>query len=288
MIVATLPRATASIERSARSPSDIAGLAVTCLNLELATWPKPGLVSPHDSGSHSDMNADLLRRSAERLKPYFAELAEAGATGAALEALRAIGVAAEAAMLDETGGVNTHRGAIFGLGLLCAAAGLRAEAVSPQCATLGDIVRSVWGPAIAARPIASDSHGAEVLRRHGAAGARGEASRGFPTVYGVGLPAYRDALARWPPGVEAARVQAIFALIAAVEDTNLLHRGGVDGLLFAQAAAAAWLRKGGMSCPDWQRDAVEIHGLFVARRLSPGGSADLLAMTLFADAVEAR
>ena len=85
---------------------------------------------------------------------------------------------------------------------------------------------------------------------------------------------------------DAARVQCCFALVAALGDTNLLHRGGPDGLAYAQRAARAFLDRGGVGAPRWRDDALRIHRAFVERRLSPGGSADLLAMTLFADAWE--
>jgi triphosphoribosyl-dephospho-CoA synthetase len=101
----------------------IADRAVLALLHELAAWPKPGLVSHVDSGSHTDMDAAMMQSSAEALRPFFAELAMAGQEGADMGCLRTIGLRAESAMLAATGGVNTHRGAIFGLGLLCAAAG---------------------------------------------------------------------------------------------------------------------------------------------------------------------
>ena len=97
---------------------------------ELATWPKPGLVSHVDAGSHRDMDGAMLQRSAEVLRPFFVELAHAGWERSGMSHLRAIGLRAEAAMLTATGGVNTHRGAIFGLGLLCAAAGATATSLS--------------------------------------------------------------------------------------------------------------------------------------------------------------
>ncbi|WP_241015220.1 triphosphoribosyl-dephospho-CoA synthase, partial [Burkholderia sp. Ac-20379] len=102
----------------------IAGFAERCLRLEVRTWPKPGLVSHVDQGSHDDMDAATFARSAAAIRPFLAELAQAGAARAEMAALRRIGLRAEHAMLAATGGVNTHRGAIFGLGLLCAAAGL--------------------------------------------------------------------------------------------------------------------------------------------------------------------
>ena len=97
----------------------IATFAVNALKLEVLTWPKPGLVSHVDSGSHHDMNATTLFASAEALRPYFAELFEAAATDAPLHKLQSIGRFAEKSMLIATCGVNTHRGAVFTLGLLC-------------------------------------------------------------------------------------------------------------------------------------------------------------------------
>ena len=97
----------------------IGDLAAASVLLEAEPWPKPGLVSHVDCGSHSDMDARTFRASALALHPFFVALASAGGTG--MDELRAIGLLAEQAMIAATGGVNTHRGAIFGLGLLCAA-----------------------------------------------------------------------------------------------------------------------------------------------------------------------
>ncbi len=260
-------------------PTAIGALARRCLDLELRTWPKPGLVSPRDNGSHDDMDAALLRRSAAVLESSFVALAAAGRDGAGMGGLRAIGLRAEAAMLAATGGVNTHRGAIFGLGLLCAAAG-RSEIA------LGATVRAVWGDAIAANAPSPGSHGTMVARAHDVAGARGEAAGGFHTVYGVGLPALATARRLAPGDANAARVHTLFALLASVADTNLLHRGGAEGLDFAHDAARGFLARGGVGAPDWREAAVGVHRAFVARRLSPGGCADLLAMTLFVATTE--
>jgi triphosphoribosyl-dephospho-CoA synthase len=263
----------------------IATLAVRCLTLEAETWPKPGLVSPIDSGSHADMGIDTFRRSAVALEPYFAALAEAGAQGCTMGRLRLIGLDAEAAMVAATGGVNTHRGAIFGLGLLCAAAGVRTGGLADPGQALGAIVAARWRGGILQGPPLLRSHGGMAWRRYGAGGARREAAQGFPSVYAVGLPALRRGAALTNDD-RAARVEACFALIAHLEDTNLLHRAGLDGLRFAQNAARGFLAEGGVGQPDWLGRASAVHGAFVARRLSPGGSADLLAMSLFVDACE--
>jgi triphosphoribosyl-dephospho-CoA synthase len=276
-------RSLASVRRYARG---IAAHAVDCLVLELETYPKPGLVSHVDAGSHTDMDADTLRRGATALEPYLCALAEAGAQDCGMSRLRIVGIEAEAAMLEATGGINTHRGAIFGLGLLCAAAGARLSGSVETAAPLGSVVARRWGKEILSGPVTLRSHGVEARRRYGAGGARCEAASGFPSVYDIGLPALKQAAIMAPADAEATRVHACFSLIAAVQDTNLLHRGGTTGLCFAQSAARSFLHRGGVSQHDWRVRARTVHEAFVQRRLSPGGSADLLGMSLFVQALE--
>jgi triphosphoribosyl-dephospho-CoA synthase len=267
----------------------IAAAASTALLDELETWPKPGLVSHVDAGSHTDMDAGTFRRSTAAIKPYFSALATAGAAGAQMDDLRKIGIEAEQAMLAATNGVNAHRGAIFGVGLLCAAAGAAVSAKTSSsfavrtCAPseLCDIVRRRWGHAILTGPIPMHSHGTNALRRFGVGGARAEAAAGFPTVLRVGLPALQFGRRLAAGDDSVARVQAFFALLADVDDTNLLHRGGAQGLDYARRAAFSFLADGGVGRPGWLEDAAALHRGFVDRRLSPGGCADLLAITVF-------
>jgi triphosphoribosyl-dephospho-CoA synthase len=295
MIAAHLPLDAFRALADPRDDEVVVGLialaASRALSQELATWPKPGLVSPVDSGSHRDMDAAMLRASIDALHPFFVELALAGRERAGMNQLRAIGLRAEAAMLEATGGVNTHRGAIFGVGLLCAAAGatagLNADGALIISEPLGVTVAQRWGNGIRKGPIPMFSHGTAALRRFGAGGARAEAMGGFPSIYGVGLPALRQGrtLVDDP---SAACVQTCFALIAAVGDTNLLYRGGLAGARYAGDSASAFLRAGGVGAARWRERATRVHHEFVDRDLSPGGCADLLAMTLFVDTLEAR
>jgi triphosphoribosyl-dephospho-CoA synthase len=271
---------------SAQRLTAIAARAADCLRLEVETWLKPGLVSHVDAGSHSDMDADTFRRSTAAIRPYLYDLAEAGAEGRAMGHLRTIGLQAENAMLDATGGINTHRGAIFGMGLLCAAAGARLSGRAGGAKPLGAIVAQRWGREISNGVVLLHSNGQRATRRYGVGGARAEAAEGFPAVYGIGLPALHEGSVLAPGDAEAARVQACFALISALDDTNLLHRGGLSGLHFAQRAAREFLEAGGVGQAGWRDHALAVHRAFVARRLSPGGSADLLAMSLFVQAVE--
>jgi triphosphoribosyl-dephospho-CoA synthase len=270
----------------------VAGIAAGALLAELETWPKPGLVSHIDCGSHTDMDASTFRASLVAITPFLGEMAVAGAMGHGMDKLRYIGLKAEQAMLKETGGANTHRGAIFALGLLSAAAGATwpgtlAAPMQWSAPLLSTTVRRRWGPAIMRGPIPLRSHGTDALRRYGAGGARAQAATGFPHAIDVGLPALRLGRALAPDDPEAARIQCFFALLESLEDTNLLHRGGPEGLRFAQEQAGNFLRGGGVAQRRWRETAAAVHRGFVARRLSPGGCADLLATTLFLDALDA-
>jgi triphosphoribosyl-dephospho-CoA synthase len=266
----------------------IAEAARSSLIEELKTWPKPGLVSHVDCGAHDDMDANTLMRSIEAITPYFEALAQAGAQGAGMGRLRAIGLDAEADMLRATGNVNTHRGTIFGMGLLCAAAGWRKSGMTRPSEPLGRVVACTWGADIIDGPVLLHSHGQRARLRYGAGGARQQAAAGFPCAYEIGLAALAQGERLSQGDAESARVHATFALIAVLEDTNLLHRGGPAGLSFAQAAAAEFLKRGGIGRPDWIADAAAVHAVFTARNLSPGGAADLLAMSLFLARMEGR
>jgi triphosphoribosyl-dephospho-CoA synthase len=260
---------------------ELARLALRCLYAELTLYPKPGLVSLVDNGSHTDMNAATFMRSLFALRHYFARISRAGARGLPFGELKRLGIEAEARMLRATKGINTHRGAIFSLGLLCAAIGrARAEGAALTPAGLRAVLLLGWGKELAAHTVPEEqaSNGLRVATLHGAGGAREEAALGLPAVFETGLPALRAALAAGR-GMQHARIDALFALMARVSDTNVLHRGGATGAAIVREQAQAFVDAGGTQDPHWRERALDCHRLFVARRLSPGGAADLLAAT---------
>ena len=263
--------------------------ALLSLYKEVSLYPKPGLVSPVDSGSHQDMDYSMFLASINSLRDYFQKIASAGASAANFSTLQKLGIEAETRMMQATKGVNTHRGAIFNLGLLCAAAGYlvhRCAQVTPEA--LGVVIADSWGPEILAtgdvKAYAEYSHGQQVTSRYGAHGARHEAVAGFPAARDYGLPAYQAA---WEAiGCrESAAVQALFALMAQLDDTNILWRAGADGLNYVKENAKAFLNSGGVYAQGWKEKAIGIHHEFVRQNLSPGGAADLLGVTLFMKAV---
>lgn len=263
------------------SPAQIGRAATLALRDELLLSPKPGLVTLSSTGSHSDMDARTFMRSLLALRGYFVEIAQLGSELAPFAALERCGIAAEAQMLAATGGINTHRGAVFQLGLLCAAAGAAGAASGASVPITIARIRATliehWGAALrarAARP--STLPGGIAARRLGLRSASEEAAAGFPVVFELALPALRTALARGlrPP---LAQLDVLFHIIAVLDDSNLAHRGGAEGLAFAQRAARDFLAQGGAAAPDGLARALRIGEAFVARRLSPGGAADMLA-----------
>jgi triphosphoribosyl-dephospho-CoA synthase len=259
----------------------IGRMAVQSLYAELTLYPKPGLVSLIDNGSHTDMTAATFMRSLFSLRHYFIRTTLAGFRGAPFAQLKILGIEAEQRMLAVTAGINTHRGAIFCLGLLSAAIGAcHSQYRRLSSHAIRDMLLQQWGDALAGhtQAVNSESHGLLVAQRHGAAGAREEAARGLPSVFEVALPILQQTLASgrsW----EAARIDALFALMAHISDTNVYYRGGQEGASIVKRHAQAFLAAGGTRQPDWKAQAIDCHRVFVAHQLSPGGAADLLAAT---------
>lgn len=261
----------------------IGALATEALRVEARLTPKPGLVDAENNGAHSDMDLPLLLASANALEPWFVVCAREGIRGAGMDELRTIGLAAEAVMLAATGGVNTHKGALFALGLLCAAAGTawvdHRITANDVCARAGAYVApelGAWQAAVGERGVRT--HGERALVKYGLSGARGEAAAGFPTAR-AGLAAYRATVE--VRGTQVALLLALLEMLTHQRDTNLAHRGGADAL----ADVAAWARATALSSTDGALFAALRDGdtWFIERNWSPGGTADLLAVVWFLD-----
>lgn len=257
-------------------------LCLNALRSEVLAWPKPGLVTPVDSGSHHDMHIGTFLKSITALEGTFAEMAMAAAFGEGFQAMMVAGRKAEARMQLATKGANTHRGAIFNLGLLTSASALRQCYPALTGLSCGKVVEREWGEKIlAARTSSVATHGNQVYQRYAKNGARGEASAGFPMVYRFGIPTLNRLLQDGHDD-EQAIVGTLMALIEKVDDSNLLWRGGEEGLAFAQQSARNFNINGGVAQPGWRDQLSVIHRSFVERNLSPGGSADLVAASLVA------
>jgi holo-ACP synthase/triphosphoribosyl-dephospho-CoA synthase len=233
------------------------------------------------------MDLKLFEASIHALVPYFIRCASIGQSTGDLEPeavfpfLREAGIAGEEAMFRATGGVNTHKGAIYTLGILCAAVARlwhtgqtrpTEDAVLSLCAQIAG--------AAAEKDLANaagETAGLRLYRQLGIRGIRGEMADGLPSVSQIALPAFRAALGNGCSPNDAGAV-ALLHLVANVSDTTLYHRGGAEGAAFAASAAKALLEQNPLPSPG---ELEALDDAFISRRLSPGGCADLLAATYF-------
>ncbi|WP_443696986.1 triphosphoribosyl-dephospho-CoA synthase [Pseudomonas sp.] len=265
----------------------LADLAVDALIDEADLSPKPALVDRRGNGAHSDLHLGLMHASALSLWPMFLAMAEAaldiGEVGLPLrEALGRIGRDGEQAMLVTTDGVNTHRGAIWALGLLTAAAALEPQSCTPNAVTLKAAKLALLDDRYAPQPM---SHGAQVAQRYGARGAREEAQLGFPSVLQRGLPQLHKSRQQ-QAGEQNARLDALLAIMTDLADTCVLYRAGPAGLHAMQHGAQAVLDAGGSATLAGRRHLHELDQQLLALNASPGGAADLLAACLFIDRLD--
>ena len=291
--------------RRATLPERISEAAVRALIREAETTPKPGLVDRRNNGSHPDMSLEMLFRSARSLKPYFRECARAGMKleeADAFPTLRALGMEAEKTMLNATGGVNAHKGAIFSLGLLAASAAacLRSFEADAEkiCARAGRMA----APHMEAhfhslRAETAYSFGDRLFLATGLRGARGEAADGFPSVLRIALPALdaeemgnpaevvgnsvtADGNSVMPDAEELSGAYALLRLAVEMDDTTLIRRGGLSRAEAAKREIRALLDSG------LTREKVEtLDDQFIRENLTLGGCADLLACAYFLRAV---
>ena len=284
------------VRSTARNPANstaaarrLARLARQALIAEAELTPKPGLVDRRGVGAHTDLSLDIMRRSAVAIEPYFCRMAilskGARPSQSMREQLALIGRHAEHAMLEATCGSNSHKGAIWALGLLVSAAamydedGARATAVAVKAKDIASFEDRAMPRLV--------SHGDAVARQYGVAGARGEALCGFPHVMKLALPMLRR---RRQQGAmeQIARLDALLSVMSRLDDTCVLYRGGAAALAAAKEGALAVEAAGGSATPLGKRRLNQFERRLLNLNVSPGGSADLLAAALFLDAVERR
>jgi holo-ACP synthase/triphosphoribosyl-dephospho-CoA synthase len=249
---------------------------------EVCTTPKPGLVDRRNPGSHADMDIFTFMASAAALHGYFIACAKAGMEPGCTPAetftkLRRLGLRAEQDMYAATGGVNTHKGAVFTIGILCGAAGRLWKEGGIWNAE--EIFREVSAMTVEAMEAdfrkSGDTVGYRLYAANGTRGIRGEVAEGLPSVANLGLPVYRACRNKGMDKNDAG-VHTLLTLVANVRDTNMLKRGGPD---LARAAAE---KCAGILSGDYCLGDVEaLDDWFMERNLSPGGCADLLAITYF-------
>ncbi len=248
-------------------PYLVADQAENALRSELDTTPKPGLVDKADNGAHKDMDYRIMSAGISALRPWFVRIAVESAHHLDSERVRLAGIEAEKAMLAATGGVNTHKGALFCIGLSVAAASFLAT-------TEGRVTESAFREGVAGLaagiPSSDGTHGAAVRKAHKVSGALDNAREAWPRLFGSWLPFYRSL-----EGDPFRRHKTLLRIITELDDSNILHRRGAVGLELARSAAGRLLEdlsEAGLA--SLNRD-------FIRENISPGGSADMLALTMF-------
>lgn len=255
--------------------------------LEVSTHPKPGLVTRLSNGAHKDMSIFTFMMSSAVLSKAFNDLQDIGQAhrGTLAELfckLRSYGVGAEAELLRVTKGVNTQRGILFAGGIVSAVSGYAMNMGLSRDALLPMIKEMAAG--LVARELKNLDHaamtaGEKLYYKYGITGIRGEVENGFPSVVNYGLPALEDAFDKGAT-INDALVHALIALMTVVEDSNVIWRTDYDTLLEVQRIAKNILSLGSVFTEKGRMAIAETERYFLQRRISPGGSADLLSVTI--------
>lgn len=255
--------------------------------LEVSTHPKPGLVTRLSNGAHKDMSIFTFMMSSAVLSKAFSDLqdigqAHRGSLAELFDKLRSYGVIAEKELLRVTKGVNTQRGILFAGGIVSAVSGyamnmgLNKEALIPL---IKEMATGLVAKELKNCDHAAMTAGEKLYHKYGITGIRGEVENGFPSVLNHGLPALNAALEKGAT-INDALVHTLLALMTVVEDSNVIWRTDYETLLEVQRIAQDILQKGSVFTEKGKMAIAETERYFLQRRISPGGSADLLSITI--------
>jgi triphosphoribosyl-dephospho-CoA synthase len=278
----------------------VAKYAIQSLLYEVSVTPKPGLVDRNNSGAHRDMDFYTFMASSASLPFYFYRCASAGIDFAGKDpsemfrSLRKVGIEAENEMFAATGGVNTHKGLIFSLGVICAAATsvmTEQKTIRPGadniCRKTALMTKGVCRTELELLSKKSElTHGERIFREYGFKGIRGEAEGGFETVRKYSLPLFRMLKTKNEHSLNDILVHVLITLMKFNDDTNIAARHGCDTLEYVKKYAGSILEYGGMFSEKGRKMILEMDNDFIKNNISPGGSADLLAVTVMLDLLD--
>ncbi|MGT2756816.1 triphosphoribosyl-dephospho-CoA synthase CitG [Streptococcus ovuberis] len=275
-------------------------MATKALLYEISLSPKPGLVDRFDNGAHQDMTFSTFIDSILALAPHFCMFLQIGFDYSGedfrqlFELLRQQGIKAEQDMFLATNGINTHKGANFSLAVLLGATGVHLRkhphflddpslfSVSDStaiCQTAAKMCHHLLEADFSQLASKKElSYGEKLYLRYGIKGPRGEAADGFPTLRNQALPFFREKLNH--KDAELAQLQLLTYLMSLVEDGNLIHRGGLEAWETVKEECSALLQQT-LDKIAFIQQLKQYNALLISRHLSPGGSADLLALTFY-------
>lgn len=250
-------------------------IAVRALYDEVALYPKPGLVSFIDNGAHDDMDGELFFRSLFGLRHYFFRVGLRAAQNAPLWELVQLGQEAERTMHHITGGINTHRGAIFALGIFCTTiCKLSTRYTRFSIHDLHVAIIEQWSCYLQKHHQNKNTHGELVRQKYAVHDAKQMAIEGYKLVFDTYLVL-----------LEVKQDKEFFGLLAyqrfllALDDINVLYRTGPEGLYFARRHIQQCITLAQRE--QSIQEAIKLHILFSQKNISPGGVADMLGLIYF-------
>lgn len=271
---------------------EISSFAVQAILYEVACYPSPGLVSPVSNGAHKDMNYFTFIDSTSALSKYLALFVQEGYSDKSYKDIfnniRAIGVEAEKDMFKRTKGVNTHKGMLFLIGVACAAVG-KAVYEKKRFAQLKDIIKEMTAGIVekelsALKNVSANlSHGEKLYLKYKNEGVRGEVQRGIPTVFDFSLDFYKESA---DLSLNDRLVHTLIGIMQICDDSTIIHRHNPEILEEVKEKAKEITQLGGMKTARGREKINNLCEEFIGRNISPGGSADLLGVTVFLHLVE--
>lgn len=277
-----------------------ASLAQRAILYEVSTTPKPGLVDRENSGAHKDMDFFTFMASSSALYRGLYECTMEGLlfndedSTRLLDKIRKPGIECEKAMFKATNGVNTHKGIIFSMGILCAAIGKMYSKRKTTRFIIEDICKEVKKTAegltdkdfIGIENKKTLTHGERLYKEYGFKGIRGEVESGFKSIGNRAVKRLRNWSIDKELSINDLFLELLLIIMADSEDTNVIIRGGIESLDYVKNAAEEFLKCEGIHNPKAKESLRVMNDEFIKRNISPGGSADLLAVTIFLGMVE--
>ncbi len=278
----------------------IASLAQRAILYEVSTTPKPGLVDCNNSGAHKDMDFFTFMASASAIYIGLKECTIKGLEfncsdkTKLLQYIRISGIECELDMFRATNNVNTHKGIIFSLGILCAVAGYLFTkkgaldfTIEELCNEVSEVCRDLTERDF--KDIDKKeklTHGEMLYIKYGYKGIRGEVEGGFHTVLRTAIPVLRQ----WERCKDLSKnqlfIQMLFSIMTMSEDTNVVIRGGIEKLVYVKVEADKFINFGGVRQSNYKNILESMNEKFIEDNISPGGSADLLAVGIFLGLLE--
>ncbi|MGV1070567.1 triphosphoribosyl-dephospho-CoA synthase CitG [Clostridium perfringens] len=267
-------------------------LIIKSLLYEVSCYPSPGLVSPISNGAHNDMDYYTFLDSISVIGPKFREIAEISMSdiqvSELLNKIRPIGLKIEEAMFHVTNNINTHKGLIFLMGVVCAATS-KAFYEGKPFKEIRNLIKEMTSGLVSKELNSktnkkSETYGEKIFRLYGITGIRGEVEKGLPSVFNYSLPFYME---HENLKTNERLYLTLLCIMANCEDSTLLHRNDIYVLEEVKKRSQEILNMICYEKPEIIEEKIfEIDKEFSERGISPGGSADLLAITVFLDGIK--